>query len=138
VSSPPLLDTSVLLRHVLSDSPTLSPKATTYFRRIERGEVTVRLSDTVIFEAVFTLEKFYRVPRFDIRDNLLDILRLPGVVIPGKRSFRRVFDLYVSRRSISFADCYHAVLAQRLGVSEVVSFDRDFDRLPGVTRIEPS
>jgi uncharacterized protein len=138
VTRPPLLDTGVLLRHILADSATLSPKATAYFRRIERGEITIRLSDTVIFEAVFTLEKFYRVPRSDIRDNLLDVLRLPGVVIPGKRSFRRVFDLYVSRRSISFADCYHAVMAQRLGVSDVVSFDRDFDRLPGITRIEPS
>jgi predicted nucleic acid-binding protein len=67
---------------------------------------------------------------------LLPLLELPGVVLPGKRRLRRVFDYYVNN-NLSFADAYHAVLAQDLNLSEMVSFDRGFDRIPGLRRIEP-
>jgi predicted nucleic acid-binding protein len=68
---------------------------------------------------------------------LLPLLELPGIILPGKQHYREVFDLYVDHPSISFADCYHAVLMKQLGLKEIVSFDRDFDRLPNITRIEP-
>ena len=62
---------------------------------------------------------------------------MPGVVLPGKRHLRRVFDLWVEQPRLSFADCYHAVLVERLGLAGIVSFDQDFDRLPGMNRTEP-
>ncbi len=131
------LDTNIILRHILDDHAEHSPRAHAFVARVERGEETVRTADTVIFEAVFTLEKLYRIPRSAIREALLLFLALPGVILPGKSHFRPVFDLYVAHRGISFADCYHTVLATRLGISQVLTFDRDFDRLPGVTRREP-
>lgn len=137
MAAPTFLDTNPILRHVLDDHPDHSPKAHALFGRIERGEETVRTADTVIFEAVFTLQRFYRVPRPAIRAALLPILALPGVLLPGKSHLRRVFDLYVQHPGISFADCYHAVLAHRLGLHEILSFDHDFDRLPDIGRREP-
>ena len=56
--------------------------------------------------------------------------------LAGKRKFREVFRLYVER-NISFADAYHVVMMQKLGLTKIVSFDRDFNRIPTVTRIEP-
>ena len=130
------VDTNILVRHLTQDHPDHSPRATAYLSRIERGEIEARLSDTVVFETVFTLQRSYRQPKAKIRDNLLPLLALPGIVLPGKRRWPRVFDLYVER-NISFADAYHAVLMEQLGINEVVSFDTDFDRVPGITRIEP-
>ena len=138
MSEPSLLDTNVILGHVLADAPDQSPRATALIRTIERGEATVRLADTVVFEAVFTLEKLYRVPRSAIRDALEPILLLPGVILPGKTAYRRVFNLYVGRAGLSFADCYHVVLAQRLRLAGIISFDRELGRVPGITRIEPA
>ena len=46
------------------------------------------------------------------------------------------FDLYVRLR-LPFADAYYAALMQRRGIQEIISFDKDFDRIPGVTRREP-
>jgi predicted nucleic acid-binding protein len=91
----PFLDTNVLLRHLLQDHPQQSPRSTAYLARVERGEIKVRTADTVVFETVFTLQRQYGVPKEDIRDNLLPILELPGIVLPGKRRLRKVFDLYV-------------------------------------------
>lgn len=130
------LDTNILLRHLLQDHPTQSPKATVYLTRIERGEVKVRIADTVIFETVFTLQRYYHKKKAEIRDTLLPLIELPGVALPGKRYFRKVFDFYVDLH-IPFADAYHAVLMRRLKISNVVSFDADFERITGIQRIEP-
>ena len=64
------------------------------------------------------------------------ILDLPGIILPGKRRYRRIFDLYVNL-NISFADAYHVVLMQQRSISDIVSFDREFDRVPGIRRVEP-
>ena len=130
------LDTNVLLRHLLQDQPTQSPRATRYLAAIEAGEEKARLADTVLFEAVFTLQRQYGVPRADIRDTLLPLIDLSGIILPGKRRLREVFDLYVTY-NISFADAYHAVLMKRWRLSEIVSYDRGFDKIPSITRVEP-
>ena len=130
------LDTNILLRHLLQDHPDQSPRATAYLARIERGEIEVYTADTVVFEAVFTLQRHYKVSRSRIRDNLLPLLQLPGVVLPGKQKFRKVFALYVEQ-TLPFADAYHVVLMEHLGLSQIVSFDTHFDRVPGISRREP-
>jgi predicted nucleic acid-binding protein len=137
MASVPFLETNVFVRHLTGDEPNHSPRATAYFDRIQRGELTVRTTDTVVFETVFTVQSFYRAPRTAIRDRLLPLIELAGVILPGKQHYAEIFDLYVAHPGISFADCCHAVLAKELGSTEIVSFDRDFDRLPGVTRVEP-
>jgi predicted nucleic acid-binding protein len=131
----PFLDTNVILRHLLKDSPQQSARSTAYLRRIEGGEITARIADTVVFETVFTLQRQYKVPRSDIRDAVLPLIELPGIVLPGKRRLREVFDLYVDL-NVSFVDAYHAVLMRRLGLTEIISFDRGIDRISGIQRTE--
>jgi predicted nucleic acid-binding protein len=130
------LDTNILLRHLLGDHPEQSPRSTAYFRRIEGGEVKARVSETVVFETVFTLERHYRQPKAKIREALLAIIELPGIVLPGKSQLRRAFELYADF-NLPFADAHHAALMEHLNLEEIVSFDREFDRLPGIRRIEP-
>ncbi|MBM3462698.1 MAG: type II toxin-antitoxin system VapC family toxin [Armatimonadetes bacterium] len=132
----PFLDTNILLRHLTHDHPEHSPRATAYLSRVEAGELRVRTADTVIFETVFTLQRYYKLSRAEIRDRVLPIILLPGIVLPGKPRLRATFDLYV-QHNVSFIDAMHAVLMQRLGIQEIVSFDLDYDRVPGLKRIEP-
>ncbi len=132
---PPLLDTSVLLRHLTDDNAEHSPRANALIGRIVAEELTVRITDQVIFEAGFTLERTYKASRSDIRDALLDFIVLPAVVLPRKRFWPQIFDLYV-RTPLSIVDAYHAIVMERLGITEIISFDKDFDRVPGITRTE--
>ena len=39
--------------------------------------------------------------------------------------------------NLPFADAYHAILMQRLTLTKIVTFDREFNRIPGITRVEP-
>ncbi len=66
----------------------------------------------------------------------MPILDLPGIELPGKQRLHTVFEYYI-RYNVSFIDAYHAVLMDRLHLTEIVSFDTDFDKLPGITRLEP-
>ena len=132
-----LLDTNVFVRHLRQDHPDHSPRATALLEQIERGELKVRVLDTVVFETVFTLQSFYRQPRAAIRDGLLPLLEMPGIILPGKRWLRQVFDLYVQEPRYSFADCYQIVAVRRLKLTGIVSFDQDLDHIPGLRRREP-
>ena len=96
----------------------------------------MRLADTVIFEAVFTLQRSYHIPKSDIAAALLPLIELPGMVLAGKRRFRAAFDYYVNL-NISFGDAYHAALMQNLKLTEIVSFDRELERIPNITHLEP-
>ena len=133
--APPFLDTNVFLRHLRQDDPARSPKATAIFERIEQGHLQARTSDIVIFETVFALQRSYKQLRQQIANALLPLIELPGLMLPGKRHYRQIFALYCSR-PLGFADCYHVVLMQRLGITEILSFDTDFDRMPGIRRRE--
>jgi predicted nucleic acid-binding protein len=136
VAALPFLDTKFFLRHLLQVHPDHSPRASLYFDRFERGGLRVETTATVVFETVFTLQSFYKHPRPLIRDNILPLLRLPGIALPGKRRLRRAFDLY-TRTNLSFADCLHVAIAEARKVPHFVSFDRGLDRIAGLNRVEP-
>src|SRR5690242_12401680 len=99
----PFLDTNVLLRHLLDDEASQSPRATAFLARVERGEIMVRTSDIVVFETVFTLQRRHRRSKNEIREALLALIELPGIFLPGKRHYRQIFELYVERNP-PFAD----------------------------------
>jgi predicted nucleic acid-binding protein len=132
----PFLDTNILLRHLLGDHPDQSPRATAWLRDLETAEETAHTADTVIFDAVFTLEHHYRRSKAEIRDALLPLIELPGLQLPGKRRWRTVLDLYI-HLNLPLADAYHAVLMTHLNTTNIVSFDHHFDRIPGIVRREP-
>ncbi|HLZ25382.1 MAG TPA: PIN domain-containing protein [Ktedonobacterales bacterium] len=132
----PLLDTNVFLRHLRQDHADFSPRATAYFEQIARGDLVVETSQPVIFETVYTLQSFYKQTKADIRATLLPLVALPGIRLPNKRRLRRTFTLYVDY-NLSFVDAYQAAFVLERGHPALVSFDRNYDRVPGVPRVEP-
>lgn len=130
------LDTNIFLRYFVPDHPVHFPLAKQLFEQIERGEVSVRITDTVVFETVFTLEKHYRVPRAKIAEVWLDVLTLPGLVVSDKEILRDTFELWVERGGLSYADSFHLNSAKAMGVDTMITFDRKMS-IPGVRRVEP-
>jgi predicted nucleic acid-binding protein len=134
----PVLDTNVLLRHITGDHPELSPRATAFLADAEATGRRLRVTETVVFEAVWALEKLYLTSRRAISRNLVAILDLPMMVLPTKARVRAAFALYERFKALSFADAYHVQTALDLSSGDIVSFDRDLSRVPGVRRIEPA
>ncbi len=67
----------------------------------------------------------------------MPILALRGLHLPHKRACMRALDLYGSTPVLDFEDALAVAHMERLGISEIVSYDRDFDRIEGVYRTEP-
>ncbi len=131
------LDTNILLRYFTRDDEQKAQRALDLLIRVERGEEKIITSSLVIFETVFTLQRFYKVPRQRIKELILSIISLRGLHIPGKNVYYHAFDLYVSN-NISFADAYNAAYMLSEEISNIYTWDTDFDRIDGIVRIEPA
>ena len=130
------LDTNILLRYFTKDDEEKAQKALALLQRVERGEERVETSLPVIFETVFTLQRHYRVPLPQIKELLLPILRMRGLQLPAKNLCITALDLFIER-NISYVDAFNALYMQSRHIREVYSWDTDFDRIEGITRIEP-
>lgn len=133
---PPFLDTNILLRHFLQDHPTQSVQATKFLLEVEQGKIKVYTSDLVIFEVVFTLQRTYHLAKSKIQEAILPLLLLPCIKLSGKRIYKKVFELYVEK-NLPFADAYHIALMEKLKINQIITYDREFDRVEGISRIEP-
>jgi len=130
------LDTNILLRYFTREDEQKAQLALDLLMRVERGEEKVITSSMVIFEAIFTLQSFYKVPRQRIKELVLPIISLRGLHLPDKDVYYQAFDLYVTK-NISFADAYNAAYMLAEEVSSIYSWDRDFDKIEGIVRLEP-
>ena len=134
--SPRFVDANILLRYFTNDDPQKAGYARYLLERVERREEKVATSALVVFETVFTLQRTYKVPKAQVREMLTDVLTLAGMLLPGKSLCLRALDLYVEK-NVSFTDAYNAVYMHSRTIAEIYSWDADFDKLPGVTRVIP-
>lgn len=134
----PFLDTNVILRYITRDNPTQSQQAHALIEQLESGTTTVTTSDVVIIEAVYVLSSrtTYNLSRSDIRTHLMRIISLRGSRLQSKQIHLRALDVYAST-NIDFADALIVAQMERAGQNTIISFDRDFDRISGITRVEP-
>ncbi len=134
--APRFLDTNILIRLLTRDDEAKARRALALLMGIEQGEETVITSAMVVFEAVFVLEKRYAIKRTTIRYDLREILSLNGLRLENKNLYLSALDLYV-QNNISFADAYNAAYMRSRGISEIYTWDSDFDKIEGIVRVEP-
>jgi uncharacterized protein len=130
------LDTNILMRYFTNDDPVKAQSALTLLERVERGDERVITTPLVIFEVVFLLERSYRIPKARVQDMVREVLALRDLRLTEKNICRRALDLFV-QENISYPDAYNAIWMQQKGITEVYSWDREFDRVPALTCIEP-
>ena len=130
------LDTNILLRYLTRDDERKAQQALDLLTRIEQGQEKVITSSLVIFETIFTLQSFYRVPRQQIKELILPIIALKGLQLPDKHVYQQAFDFYIGKK-ISFADAYNAAYMLAEHISTIYSWDTDFDKIEGIVRLEP-
>lgn len=111
------LDSNVVLRLILDDVPAHSARAAAFV-----SESPCYVTDVVVAECVFVLEKVYKLDRERIRDLMTILFKLNTVTF-NENTMTRTFELYRAWRPLSFVDCYSVVEAALDG-NELVTFDR--------------
>jgi predicted nucleic acid-binding protein len=132
------LDTNVILRYLTRDDPLQAARAYALFQEAAQGQVTLVMSEAIILELVHVLSSrvTYNLPRQQVATHIGNVLSLSGVTLPHKRTYLRALSLWESS-SVDFADALSVAHMERLRIATIASFDRDFDRFPGITRKEP-
>lgn len=131
------LDTNILIRFLTNDDPAKAARSLDLLNRVAEGDEQVVTTPLVIFETVFLLQRTYKLSKEEVRKSITGILSMANVLLAEKALCLQALDYYVDQ-NISYADAYHAAWMLQEGVSEVYSWDRDFDRIPELTRIEPA
>jgi len=132
------VDTDVIIRLLTGDDLGKQALARALFDAAAKGDVDLLVTSTVVADAVFVLTspRLYSVRREDAAEMLLSLLTLPGVETEHEERTLGALELFRSS-GMDFGDAYLAAFAMELEEPLVYSFDRDFDRVSGLRRLEP-
>lgn len=133
------LDANVFIRAIAGDDPSKASTSAALFLRAEQGQENLTTCEAVIAEVVYVLSSRgnYGYSHDQVRIRFAPLLRLRGLRIPGKDLYLRALDVYANHPSLDFEDALIVAHMEHAGIEELVSYDRDFDRLSGLVRSEP-
>ena len=126
------IDTNVLIRHLIGEPADQAKQATRTLSSLE----TLLLSDIVIAEAIYVLQKVYSVDRPTISDVMKSLLAFPSIQVVDEPTVLRALEIFVNHR-LHFVDAFLAASAESTGVNKVVSFDQGIDRVKTINRVVP-
>ncbi len=134
------VDTNVFIRFLTGDDPVKAQRCKELLERANRGEVALITSESVIAEIVFILssKRLYKQSRCDIRARLYPIISIQGLKLAHRRMYLRALDIY-EQNNLDFEDALTVAQMERQGLSQLYSYDEDFDKVEGgdITRLEP-
>ena len=134
------LDANIIIRYLTRDNELKAKACYQLFQRIKQGKEEVATCEAILTEVAYVLTSNrapYRLSHSEVRDRLVPILSLRGLKLPRKRNFLRALDIYASAPSLDIEDALAAAHMEQRGISGIYSYDRDFDRVAGVRRLEP-
>jgi len=124
------LDSNIILRLILNDVPDQAARAGSFV-----GRSSCYVTDVVVAECVFVLEKTYKLDRVFIKNSMRSFFKINTVNF-RETLITEAFDLYASQRTLSFADCYSLAEANLKG-TKLITFDRAILKKCGQTAKEP-
>ena len=132
------LDANIFLRFLTQDDPAKGRACLSLLRRVAAGEEATT-SETVIAEVAYVLSspRQYKLTHTDISARLRPVLLLRGLKLPDRQRLLRTLDLYASYAHLDFEDCLTLAQIEQQKIATLLSYDRGFDRVPGVKRAEP-
>ena len=128
-----LLDTNLLLRFLTSDDP---KKAKAVANLLKTLKDPLMVTDLAFAELAWVMASFYDFDKEQIINKLASILNFKKIR-SNKKLLRKSLSIYAAH-NIDFIDAYHAAYASLKSFDVIYSYDKDFDKVKGVKRIEPS
>lgn len=130
------VDTNIFLRFLVNDIPQQADACEAIFRKAVAGEEALYTTDMVIAEIVWVFESYYDLSRSEVRTKVEKILNTQNLTCDSKETIIRALALYEDKR-IDYIDAYNACIIKMKGIGEIYSYDKHYDRLSWLKRIEP-
>lgn len=130
------LDTNILVRLLVADDPKQTAAAERLLREVvETGELCF-VSDPVLCETEWVLDRSYKVPRMEIQAAFQSLLaRKDLFLFEDPEVFRRALDAY-QRGKAEFSDSLIGAKAEAHGARTTFTFDRDLARQQGFSILQ--
>lgn len=132
------VDANIFVRYLTGDDLQKAKRCRMLFLQAQRGEAQLVTSESVIAEVAYVLGSpaRYQMSREVVAKAMQGLVSLPGLHVDHKESILRAFDVWGSSR-LDFEDCLSTEHVRRADLAGIYSYDRDFDRIAGINRLEP-
>ena len=131
------VDTNIFIRYLTHDDQKKYRACLHLFQKAEQGEIELTTSAEVVSEVVFVLSsKIYNLPRPFIQTALSKLLGLSGFKLPERTIYLRALNLFAIH-AIDYEDCMTVARMEQNNLTQLYSYDKDFNRFDQVKRMEP-
>ena len=130
------IDANVILRYLTKDPPKMAEAALRTFDDAKNGTISLLLTPLTVAEVVWVLESFYHHSKTEIAQTIAQFLFCDGLEVEDLDLLMEALTLYQGK-NLDFADAFLATIALRRGPQAIYSFDQHFNRVPGISRLEP-
>ncbi len=127
-----LLDSNLLLRFLLNDN---TEQANAVQKLLESCTDELILTDVSIAEIIWVLTSYYKLPKQEVADKIKLLLALK-TIYANKPVLFKALSIYQST-NVDYIDAYVAAYAEDEQAAGIYSFDKDFEKIASVKRLEP-
>ncbi len=131
-----LVDSNILMYSAGADHPNKA-LAVAFLEKVSCGEVNATIDAAVLREII---HRYRALSRWADGRAVYVLAReiFPNVLAVTGKVMDRALELVDADAGLSARDAVHAAVVQVYGLEGICTFDRDFDRVPGCHRVEPS
>ena len=123
------VDANIILRYLLDD-----PEADSV-ERIFKKQKEIYVADIVIAEVIWTFTTFYKWRKDRFIPKIKSFLS-PGFIKADKKMLNEALDIF-EKYNIDYIDANLISLMEKRKIKSIYSFDRHFDKIQDIRRIEP-
>jgi len=126
-----VIDCDVIVRFLTRDNIKKADRFDKFLHSGKKGKLT----DVTFAEIYWLLSSFYKLSKKKILMLLESLIGHSSIVCNKKLLLMTISIL--KNYNISFVDAYNSSFSLLKDDNKIMSYDRDFDKLPGIKRIEP-
>ena len=133
------LDTNIFIRYLAWDDPVKGEASKAFFEKLLLGDDEVLSSESVVAEILYVLtsSRHYGLSRSEAIERLQPALVAQGLRFADKRAILRAVEVYSDYSFLDFEDALSVAHMEAARINEIMSYDRGFDRVEGIVRVEP-
>jgi predicted nucleic-acid-binding protein len=130
------IDTNIFIRFLVNDIPQKADVCEKIFKNAVAKKETLFTTEMVIAEIIWVLESYYELPHQEVQEKVEKILNTPNLICPNKDLILNALTIY-GEKNIDYIDAYNALILKNKGIKELYSYDKHYDRMDWLIRLEP-
>ena len=130
------IDTNIFIRFLVNDIPRKADACEKIFKNAVAKKETLFTTEMVIAEIIWVLESYYDLSQKEAQEKVEKILNTPNLICPRKDLILNALTIY-GEKKIDYIDAYNALILKDKGIKELYSYDKHYDRMDSLTRLEP-